>query len=275
MARVKGAGYTKHFDDTLKSTVYSTQIPNLSFLYETSTTKNPDYVIGDKIVLPDGRTYRYGLADSANVGAAGRLMFGGSLIPGIATTDGYEGSLTADAAVDTREVTFLDTVSRDVDHYAGGYMTAFPATGILTHRITESTAGDGTSITIKLEVGLPLAVTSSNGITAYASPYRKLSQTNGTTNFKTAMGVAIVNAAASAYCWIQTRGPAWVTATAWGSTGPGCAAGFRDVYANSDGTIMPKLDNQGLATQRVGTVLYMGDGSAYGDGVINLDLDLG
>lgn len=275
MARVKGAGYTLHFDETLNEGIYKTQIPNISFLYETSTTKNPKFIIGDRVVLPDGRKYRYGLTDSDNVGAAGRLMFGGSLIPGIATTDGYEGSLTADAAIGTREVTLLDTVSRSVDHYAGGLLTAFPASGILTHRITESTAGDGTSITIKLEVGLPLAVTSSNGVTIYASPYRKLSQTNGTTNFKTAMGVAIVNASASSYCWIQVAGPAWVTATAWGSTGPGCAAGFRDVYANSDGTIMPKKDDQGLATQRVGTVLYMGDGSAYGDGVINLDLDLG
>lgn len=272
MASIKGAGYTKNLSETLRAGVYETQVPNIKFLYETSTTRNPEYKIGDRVQLPDGRVFYYGLTDSDNVGAAGRLMFGGSLIPGIATTDGYEGSLTADAAIDTREVTFLDTVSRDVDHYVGGVFTAFPASGILTHRIVESTAGDGTSITVKLDVGLPLAVTSSNGITAYASPYRKLSQTNGTTNFKCAMGAAIINASASSYCWIQTWGPIWITATAWGSTGPGCAAGFRDVYANSDGTIMPKKDDQGLATQRVGHVLYMGDGSAYGDGIIMLQI---
>lgn len=270
MASIKGAGYTKNLSETLRAGIYETQVPNIEFLYETSTTRNPEYKIGDRVQLPDGRVFHYGLTEAAT--AAGRLVFGGSLIPGIATTDGYEGSLTANAAIGTREVTFTDTVARAVDHYVGGVFTAFPASGILTHRIVESTAGDGVSVTIKLDVGLPLAVTSSNGITVYASPYRKLSHASGTTNFKCAMGSAIINTATSSYCWIQTWGQCWLTPTAWGSTGPGCAAGFRDVYANSDGTVMPKKDDQGLATQRVGHVLYMGDGSAYGDGIIMLQI---
>lgn len=272
MASIKGAGYTKNLSETLRAGIYETQVPNIKFLYETSTTRNPEYKIGDRVQLPDGRVFYYGITASGNVGAAGRLMFNGSLIPGIATTDGYEGSLTAAAPVGTREVTFLDTVSRDVDHYVGGVFTAFPASGIMSLRIVESTAGDGTSITVKLDAEIPIALTDSNGITAYPSPYRKLSQTNGTAGFECAMGLAIVNASASSYCWIQTWGPAWITPNAWGSTGPGCAANLRDVYVHTNGTIMPAIDSSGVAKQRIGTTLYMGDGTAYGDGIILLQI---
>ena len=71
-------------------------------------------------------------------------------------------------------------------------------------RIVESTAGDGTSITIKLDTEIPIALTDSNGITCYPSPYRKLSQTNGTAGFECAMGVAIVNASETATNWHLT-----------------------------------------------------------------------
>jgi len=64
----RGPLYTKHLDDTLKREIYETQIPNIEFLYEHSSTKNPEYNIGDRVLLPDGRVFRYGLM--ANSGQA-------------------------------------------------------------------------------------------------------------------------------------------------------------------------------------------------------------
>lgn len=38
----RGVYYTKHLDETLRKGVYETQVPNISFLYKVSTTRNPE-----------------------------------------------------------------------------------------------------------------------------------------------------------------------------------------------------------------------------------------
>ena len=61
----RGMPFTKHFDETLRKGIYETQIPNINFLYEVSSTKNVDYDIGDSVVLPDGRVFFYCLSGGA------------------------------------------------------------------------------------------------------------------------------------------------------------------------------------------------------------------
>jgi hypothetical protein len=126
-------------------------------------------------------------------------------------------------------------------------------------------------VELTLDAPLPWNVPITYQGTAYPSIYNNVGH-GGTPTFKGAVGMPLTTTAALEYNWLQTWGICWATPTAWGSTGPGCAADLRDVYVNTNGTVMPAIDSSGAAKQRVGSVLYMGDGSAYGDGVIMLQI---
>ncbi len=250
--------------------------PSWQFLYETSTVKHPDYDIGDRVVLPDGRTFFYGKAgDAAITLPHSRMVFNRNVIAGIATTHGAEDTPTVAVVAGDHVFRFGDTVARAVDHYVGGHYVQHDLStgnGVFCAGIIASTAGDGTFVELTLDAKFPGNVPITSQGTAMPSIYSNVGH-GGTAEFKTAVGLAVVNAAVSAYVWIQTWGLTWITPTAWGSTGPGCATGLRDVYVHTDGTIMPKLDDSGVARQRVGTIANMGDGSAYGDGVMMLQVN--
>lgn len=269
-----GAGYTKHLDETLRSGIYQTQIPNMNFLWESSTTKMDEFEIGDRVCLPDGRVFRYAKNNATHLsGAPGRLVFNANVIPGIDPEHGAEKTGAITLAGETLITDILDTETRAKDYYVGGTCVVFGASSqIYSQRIVKSTAGEGTSVDITLAAGLPFDTTAANQITLYPSIYRNILQTGGVAGFQTAVGCLVKYMAVSAYGWIQTWGECWITPNAWGSTGPGCATGLRDLYVHSNGTIMPKLDDQGLATQRIGNILNMGDGTAYGDGLMMLQL---
>lgn len=250
-------------------------VPQWDFLYQTSTVRNPKFRISDRVVLPDGRVFRYGLATEA---LGSRLAFNGNVIPGIAATQGYEGALYAQAEAGEHKVKIADTTTRAVDNYRGGTFVMFGGTdffcaGILGSSTVVSVAGAAAYVELTLDAALPYTGLVAYGITAYPSIYGNLLGASGVDTFQCAVGLPTRgNTAAGSYAWIQTWGPCWVTAMEWGSTGPGCAADLRDVYVHTDGTIMPAIDSSGVAKQRVGSVLYMGDGSAYGDGVIMLQI---
>ena len=269
-----GAGYTKHFDETLRGGIYERAIPSLSFLNETSTTQSPDWAIGDRVVLPDGRAFRYvknhSTAATAN---PGRLVFNANVIPGIASTHGKETTGAIVLAGATSQTDILDTETRAVDYYAGGFIVMYgTAPNIHVARITGSTAGIGTSVDVVFDRPIAFDISASNQVTLYPSQYSNVRQQGAQAGFAGAVGLCLVPLAVSAFGWIQTWGECWITATNWGSTGPGCATGLRDVYANTDGTIMPLIDSSAVAKQRVGHVIHMGDGSAYGDGMIMLQI---
>ena len=246
------------------------------FIYQTSLTKHPGYNIGDRVALPDGRVFRYSKTGDAAIGLPhSRMVFNRNVIAGIATTHGAEDTPTVAVVAGDYTFRFGDTVARAANHYVGGHYvqhTMTGSSGVFCAGIIGSTAGNGTFVELTLDVPFPLPVPITSQGTAMPSIYSNIGH-GGTSEFKTAVGLAVVNSAISAYVWVQTWGLTWITPTAWGSTGPGCAAGFRDVYVNTDGTIMPKKDDSGLARQRVGTIANMGDGSAYGDGVIMLQID--
>ncbi len=249
--------------------------PSWKFLYETSLIKHPDYDIDDRVVLPDGRVFRYGkVGDAAITLPFSRLVFNRNVIAGIATTHAAEDTPTVAIVAGDFTFQFGDTVARAVNHYVGGFYVQHDVTGsngVFCAGIVKSTAGDGTFVELTLDAPFPGDVPITSQGTAMPSIYSNVGH-GGTATFKTAVGMATVNAAVSAYVWIQTWGLTWATPTAWGSTGPGCAADLRDVYVHTDGTIMPAIDSSGVAKQRVGTIVMMGDGSAYGDGVIMLQL---
>ena len=250
--------------------------PSWNFLYETSLVRHPNYKIDDRVALPDGRVFRYGkVGDAAITLPHSRMVFNRNVIAGIATTHGAEDTPTVAVAAGDYTFRFGDTVARAVDHYAGGHYVQHDVAGsdgVFCAGIVSSKLGNGTYVELTLDAPFPGAVPITSQGTAMPSIYSNIGH-GGTAEFKTAVGVATVNAAVSAYVWVQTWGLTWITPTAWGSTGPGCAAGFRDVYVHTDGTIMPKKDDSGLARQRVGTIANMGDGSAYGDGVIILQIN--
>lgn len=257
--------------------VLPSDIPSWDFLYDVSAVRNPKFRISDRVVTPDGRAFRYGLAteDLAN---SGRGIFNANVIPGIASTNGYEGSFQVAAAVGDFKVRIGDTTTRVKDAYRGGILVIQYGARIVCYGILgSSTVVSSTYVELTLDASLRTAVTASTNMSAFPSIYSNLVQAApagiGVDGFQTCVGILTQPAEDGDYIWIQTWGLHWVTATTWGSTGPGCAANLRDVYVHSDGTIMPAIDSSAVAKQRIGTIAYMGDGTAYGDGVIMLQIN--
>ncbi|MBE3036079.1 MAG: hypothetical protein IMZ70_03200, partial [Candidatus Atribacteria bacterium] len=56
-----------HFDETLKKSIYGGQVQGRGFLASVSTTKDPLFDVGDGVVLPDGREFRYAKSTAAGV----------------------------------------------------------------------------------------------------------------------------------------------------------------------------------------------------------------
>jgi len=191
------------------------EVPNWDFIYQFSTVKHPDFIVGDYVDLPDGRRYRF-CKTGAAVGGLARAVINGNVIPGDSGA-GYEGSLVTAASKGEHVVTITDTGSaanRPADYYQGGMFVAFIASNYVSIGIVKSTVGDGTSINLTLDASLPADCSASVGITAYPSIYNSVK--NGSAQLANVETFVCVPAcgnmsAANTYFFGQTRGPLWVT----------------------------------------------------------------
>ena len=181
--------------------VYSRTAPDYSFIYETSTVKNPEWNLGDKVELPDGRVFRYGLSTTAMITTLACKFTDLGTVP-------YTAFTTA-AALDATEITCpaATHVLQAKDQLRGGYVTIFTG-GVTEFRGivgNDATAAD-VAFKIYLDGPLKVAVTTSSAIEVYGNPYRFLAQNNDQI-----LGVvgapAVAVSAAAMYFWVQTNGP--------------------------------------------------------------------
>lgn len=202
-----GAGYTKHLDETLRAGIYEHQIPNINFLYTNSSTQDPNYAVGDKVVLPDGRVFRYGKA------AAG-------LDPKLGAQNSKTylaiGNLAKEAAVGDMTLSFtLDGTSDDTDYFGtanqmvGAYVSQPDSTSKLFRRIVQHETGStGDIITVTLDAAVPYVIDAGEMCEILPNPYAYLKQSQGT--HVAVMGIPTVVVTSGYYCWVQTWGLCWV-----------------------------------------------------------------
>lgn len=184
--------------------------------------------------------------------------------------DGFEGALYAAAAAGATYVDVADTGALSKNDWEGGYFLAFPSGGpYVCIRIAGNDAGNAsTHARVYLDDPLPVAITTGNGITVYRCPFKDVIQ--GVSAYSSALGVPTDALTSGYFGWVQTWGPAWVTAH--GGTWPGSAANQRDVYAHTDGTIDPaSVKDPTSGYHKVGWLISK-TVSGYGDAFVFLTL---
>lgn len=241
-------------------------------IYDSSATQK--FEVGTRRI-EYGRTFRYSKAGAAlsNPGLQ-RLLANGNYTPEDPAHEdefGFYGDLLTAAVIGDTYIDLETSTEYAADYFKGAYVAIWPDSHRPVHYIVKSDAGTGTYCRCYLDHALRVAISATNGVEVYRSPYNNIVEGLAIQSFKSFVGIAYCGAVANgAYFWLQTRGPAWVTPYNWDTGCPGYAADKRDVYAWIDGTITVATTVGSL--QRVGYLLSA-TATGYGDVFVMLQLE--
>lgn len=179
--------------------------PSWNFVYQNSTVKHPDYNIGDRVALPDGREFTYSKALSACLAGQGAEF----------TYTGYTAytAFTVAAAIGASSVTIpaATHAALTTDELRGGYVIIFNGSDndVQFRGIVGNTAAAAnTAFVAYLDGDLTVAVTTSSAAETYKSPYAALRLATST-SLPIAGVPASPGVAANEYFWVQTKGLCW------------------------------------------------------------------
>lgn len=244
-----------------------------NFLYEASVVKHPDYNIGDRVVLPDGRAFRYArvgagftvvttkgakawdeeLIKYANVAAATALG-GNSVVVTVAATDGAAG-----------------TGAIAKDELRGGHMVIYDGAGdvVRQHRgIVGNTAITAASIalgspydriTIYLDGGVNPALTTTHDVEVLGNIYRNTRWVNDV--YSSILGIPMRAATALQYYWMQTWGPICIVSHDYGG-----GTEERQLTFGGDGTVFIHDTAHAVTIQEQHAGFILQKDSLAGDG---------
>ncbi len=214
------------------------------FLYRTSTIQDPDYDVGDRVVLADGRVFRYGKATNIVTHIMQGLKFYGRVEDGISYKVPAQTQKIGD-----REITVDAGDSGDYtkDQLKGGYVIVHThgEYSDFSRGIIGNTASDGDgNVTLYLDAALKIAVTVAFGVETCPNPYSILQQatsaagnSSGADSYTSVAGFALVlTSVANQYLWIQTWGPIWINPQ--GAVGYTPATNRRTVFFTNEGSII-------------------------------------
>jgi hypothetical protein len=254
--------------------------PFWGFIYMASTTKHQKYNIGDRVVTPDGRVFRYSLAGGTVETEFGVCVPDASITNAVApaqvnpTSPNVLGYSPTSGQVGDRCVTItvaatdgiLGTGAIAADEMRGGYIVINNGTnqhpqfrGIIGNDAVAASGGamnvylDGPINTIRISsTDYTGVVVGTTNIEAYYSPYANVKGMNAVNSaYVTCIGAAAARATVGQYFWVQTWGPVWLTSN--GLTGE--AANGRDIYINTDGSVRGQTSTTYAGYQRIGTGL--------------------
>ena len=203
--------------------------PDWSFIYTTSLTKSAKWNIGDRIVLPDGREYRYAKSAGACNSALGAEFTAAGYIAYTSVVDAV--------AVDKKEITIpaATHATLTADELRGGYLTIWMSGGTIQFRgiIGNAAAAANAAFKIQLDGPLTTAITTSDAIEVFQNPYASLQ--TGTMNYNPKAGLPAVNVtAANTYFWVQIKGCCAISPQGGkiGTTEGGYCGGLWSDYGN-------------------------------------------
>lgn len=238
--------------------IYGTQ-PSWDFIYETSTVKNPNYNIGDRVALPDGRVFRY----AKSTEALNNDLLCAFYEDEVQTYDEIDAS--SNAAVGDKSITIDDGTHTALteDELRGGYVIIYHTGGggyTQFRGIIGNDAADANAIfTIYLDAPLDTAVTAgTTGVEVFYNPYAKLCLKNGVAGSAAGKPAKQVTAA-NQYFWVQTWGPCWLAPNA---TDDSFDTQHRDAYCRHDGSVEPRIATGSVGatntTHRIGFLINEG-----------------
>lgn len=179
---------------------------------------------------------------------------------------GVEGNLYAEALAGAQIVYVATATAFPIDAFFGGLFVSFHGTGseIACLRVSGNDLGNGTYVKVYLDEPLPWTVTVAYGINLHPSPYANCGNSSHVGTYASVVVVPMIAITSGYYFWGQTKGPAWVTPTVFGTA--------REKYFYSDGTLIDGA--VGIdANQLAGYVLARTVTAGYGDGIIDLMLE--
>ena len=143
--------------------------PDWGFIYSTSLVRDPKWDIGDRVVLPDGREFRYAKSTEALI----TPMACNFTLDGLV---GYTAAVTSAAVDDLSVVVPAAThAALTVDELRGGFITIFKA-GVVQFRgiIGNAVSAENAAITVYLDGPLTATVTTSSAYEVWANPWSAL-----------------------------------------------------------------------------------------------------
>lgn len=234
------------------------------FIYEVTKNKSERWNVGDRVVLPDGREFRY--AKSAGICHAAH----GCEI----TATGYTAIATfaVAAAIGAREVIVPAGTHATLteDELVGGYIILFDGAddsnttvrGILGNDAAASAA----AFKVYLDAPLTCAITAGTSkAETYQNPWAALTDGSNAALAKAGIPAAYVSAA-NMYFWVQTKGITWAAPQA--GLGGG-ANGLNGGFWRHDGSIDDAGTSLGVTVPAASTSQYAGyviEGSQAGNG---------
>jgi hypothetical protein len=246
-------------------------VPSEADLWVQSSTQK--YPIGTQLKL-NGNIYRYSKAGE-NLTAKGFLKCNYTQCPGKAGNSvgaGFEGALYAAVAAGDTSFKIADTAAT-AHLYEGAVLVIYDDTnGFQQYRVIDNDASNGTYTTCYIaSPGFKFATTTTPGITVYLNPYMNVREFSTGGGYASALGYARIAITSGYFFWLVTAGP--VSCITGATTWPGQTQYNRDVFANTDGSLIA-ADNSTtvIMYQRVGYLLSR-TASDYGDNLIMLQLD--
>jgi hypothetical protein len=242
--------------------------PDWSFIYETSLTRDPNWYPGDRVVLPDGREFRYAksLGILSSVEAAQFDSVG--VIP-------YTTAVTAGAVGDTHLHIPASThaAAFAVDELRGGYLSVFGNNTDDGDHIWRGIVGNtysaiNAAVIVYLDGPLDVAIDTNSSIEVFENPYNHImkdgaaSMSGGNVTHGKAGVPAVYVDAVGKYFWLQTKGPRFLNPAATAINN------MLGVYFRHDGSIEGDIavgskDNNAQTSQYAG---YRISGSYTGNG---------
>jgi len=218
----KGKARTKLLDHSAGLVEGSAASGSWDFLYQANTVKHPDYNVGDRVALPDGRVFRYAKCGLTLTDMKGACYGYQRLI-----TEKDTIAVAADIGDSVIELTFADTdygvggagvIAKD--ELRGGFISFYRDTVRQQRGIIGNTAranGDTGNTTVYLDAALTTAVNGDDYVEVLPNPYGDLRGGAGGEQFGiwcSVMGMPNVKATTGQYFWVQTWGPFRVSPTA-------------------------------------------------------------
>ena len=209
----------------IQSLVAHRTAPDWDFLYAHSTSKDSKWEIGDRVVTPDGRVFRYGLAVNSIEPGRG-VQFTGTI-----ADDGVSANVDRAQAIGDKEIRFASQ-SFTKDELRGGYVIIYGGNNAYQQLgVVGNTACSSSELTVYLDRAITVAVGSTQFTEILPNPYRYLKAEPGSHVSFAGIPMAIVTAAQ--YFWVQTWGPCWVNP----QSGVGGGSAERMVIFGPDGSL--------------------------------------
>ncbi len=251
----------------VRKDVLNLHVPDEAAIFTQEANQN--YPIGTKLITFED-TYRYCKAGAA-MADVGFLKCNYTQVPGKAGNSvacGFEGAFYAAVAAGDTSFAIADTAAAE-NEYEGALLVIYNDTTVRydQYRILGNDASDGTSTTLYIAPpGFKTLHSTSIGITVYRNRYINVRSFSAGGGYASAIGAARMSITSAYFFWLKVAGP--TSGLTGASTWPGQTQYYRDVYVNTDGSVITY--NAGY--QRVG---YLANRTAsdYGDNCVVLQLD--